>query len=126
MTVEELSRWLDDYRRAWEERDADAAALLFTEEGTYQWGPFEETLRGREAIRERWASAVAAQADVEFGYEPLAVSDDRGYARWWASFDVPVAQQRVRLEGIFEVVLDDAGSCRTFREWFNVAEEPLG
>ena len=126
MTFEHFSSWLDAYGQAWERRDADAAASLFTKEATYQWGPFEDPLRGRDAIRERWASAVAAQAEVSFGYEPLALSDDRGFARWWVSFAVPVARQRVRLEGIFEVALDEHGSCHAFREWWNAEEEPLG
>lgn len=126
MTVEALAAWLDAYRRAWEDRDPDAAALLFTEDGTYQWGPFEEPLRGRDAIRERWADAVAGQTDVSFGHEPLAVDDGRGYARWWVAFAVPTAQLRIRLEGIFEIALDEGGRCHTFREWWNAEEEPLG
>jgi hypothetical protein len=125
VTIKDLSLWLDAYGQAWEGRDPDAAASLFTDEATYQWGPFEEPLRGRDAIRERWASAVAAQADVSFGHEPLAVSEGRGFARWWVSFAVPVARQRVRLEGIFQVALDDGGSCNEFREWWNAEEEPL-
>ncbi len=125
MTIEDLSSWLDAYGQAWEGRDADAAASLFTDEATYQWGPFEEPLRGRDAIRERWASAVAAQAEISFGYEPLAVSEGRGFVRWWVSFLVPAARQRVRLEGIFQVALDDGGSCQEFREWWNAEEEPL-
>jgi hypothetical protein len=125
VTIEELSSWLDAYRQAWEGRDPDAAAMLFTEEGTYQWGPFEEPLRGRAAIRDRWASAVAAQAEVTFGHEPLAVGDGRGLARWWVSFAVPVARQRIRLEGIFQVALDEDGLCYEFREWWNAEETPL-
>lgn len=30
VTTEQVQRWLDDYRKAWETRDADAAAALFT------------------------------------------------------------------------------------------------
>lgn len=125
MTLADLSSWLDAYGRAWEERDADAAASLFTDQATYQWGPFEEPLRGREAIRERWASALDAQADVSFGHEPLALGAAAGFARWWVSFAVPVARQRVQLEGIFQVALDDDGRCTEFREWWNAEEEPL-
>ena len=125
VTIDDLSLWLDAYGQAWERRDADGAASLFTEEATYQWGPFEEPLRGRDAIRERWTSVVAAQADVSFAHESLAVNEARGFARWWASFAVPAARQRVRLEGIFEVALDDDGSCYAFREWWNAEEEPL-
>jgi SnoaL-like protein len=125
MTIEDLSTWLDAYRRAWEGRDADAAAALFTEDAAYHWGPFEEPLRGREAIRERWQSAVDAQADVSFGHEPLAIGDGSGLARWWVSFVVPAADIRVRLEGIFQVALDDEGACHDFREWWNAEEEQL-
>lgn len=125
MTTEDLAAWLDAYQRAWEGRDPDAAAALFSAEATYHWGPFEEPLRGREAIRERWASAVAGQAGISFGSEPLAVGDGRGLARWWASFTVPAARLRVRLEGIFQVTLGRDGRCVEFREWFNADEQPL-
>lgn len=99
--------------------------MLFTEGATYQWGPFEEPLRGREAIRARWTDAVGAQAEVSFGHEPLAVTEAWGLARWWVSFAVPAAGLRVRLEGIFQIALDDDGLCSEFREWWNAEEEPL-
>ncbi len=126
MTAAHLSSWLDAYGNAWETRDEDAAARLFTDQATYQWGPFEEPLRGRDAIRERWASAVAAQDDIAFSYETLAVADDQGIARWWVSFIVPAAEMRVRLEGIFVIALDADGRCYAFREWWNADEQPLG
>ena len=53
-----LTEWLDDYGRAWTERDPDAAAELFAEDALYQWGPFGRKLRGRPLIREAWAEAT--------------------------------------------------------------------
>jgi SnoaL-like protein len=126
VTIEELSFWLDAYGQAWEGRDPAAAAALFTDQSTYQWGPFEEPLQGREAIRERWVRATGAQEDVSFGYEPLAVRDELGVARWWVSYVRPAGRVRVRLEGVFAVALDADGRCREFREWWNGMEEPLG
>ncbi len=126
MTAEDLNSWLDAYGQAWETRDPDAAAALFTDEATYQWGPFEEPLRGRDEIRKRWANATGAQEKVSFGYEPLAVTEDRGIARWWVSFVRPVERRRVRLEGIFVLALDATRRCREFREWWNGEEEPVG
>jgi hypothetical protein len=121
-----MQSWLDAYGRAWEERDPDAAAALFTDEGTYHWGPFEEPLRGRDAIRRRWAEATVAQEEISFGYESLAQTEEEGIVRWWASFVVPAARTRVRLEGIFVILLDADGLCRDFREWWNSEEEPIG
>jgi hypothetical protein len=52
---------MDAYQRAYESRDADAAARLFSDDATYQWGPFG------------------------LDYDVLAVTDEIGIARWRAN-----------------------------------------
>jgi len=118
--------WLDAYKRAYEGRDAEAAARLFTPDATYRWGPFGDLLHGPDEIRERWASAVgdADETGFTFGYEILAVTPELGIARWLASADAPVERRRVLYDGIFAVALRD-GLCREFREWWNAEELPL-
>ncbi len=123
MNEADFRHWLDRYGAAWEAQDPDAAASIFTPSGTYAWGPFNEPVRGREAIREAWDYATRGQqSDIRFGYEVLAVTDGRGIARWWASMRVNATGQPVRMEGIFLVTLDKDGLCEVFREWWN--EEP--
>jgi ketosteroid isomerase-like protein len=119
-------RWMDAYKRAYEERDPDAAAKLFSGDATYQWGPFGDLLRGPQAIRDRWASAVGDQreTDFRFDYEVLAVTDELGIARWIASAAVPAERQRLLYDGVFAVALGD-NLCREFREWWNTSETPL-
>ena len=120
-----LSEWLDAYGRAWEERDADAAAQLFTEDALYRWGPFGRRLRGRVMIREAWADAVEGWENIAFGYEVLTATARGGIARWWCSGDIPSRRVRSRDEGIFRLAFDESGLCTSFEEWFNTAEEPL-
>ena len=120
-----LSEWLDAYGAAWERRDPDAAAGLFTEDAVYQWGPFGRRLRGRVMIREAWAEAVETQDNVEFGYEILTATAGGGIVRWWCSMDVPVRKMHTRDEGIFRLAFDDSGLCTSLEEWFNSEDEPL-
>lgn len=124
MNVEALSRWLDGYREAWETQNPDAAALLFCEDGTYAWGPFATPLVGRDAIRRAWEVATRGnQAEIQFGYEPLAITDEgQGVARWWASMKSVQSGDGVRMEGIFLITLAADGLCSEFREWWN--EDP--
>ena len=123
MTEIELSNWLDKYASAWEHQDADAVTSIFTEKGTYAWGPFTDPIRGREAIRAAWDHATKGQQeDIKFGYETLAVTKSRGIARWWASMTVKSTGQAVRMEGIFLITLTAEGLCSEFREWWN--EDP--
>ncbi len=113
--------WLDAYGHAWETRDPQAAADLFTEDATYQEKPFTEPLRGRPAIHEYWRQATQSQAEVSFGHEILSVVQDRGIARWWVSFTVPAQAQQVqiKLDGIFLVLMAEGNLCQDFREWWH-------
>ena len=123
MGFEMLNAWLDAYGQAWENRDPDAAAALFTEDGTYAWDPFAELLTGRPAIRRAWETATQSQSGITFGYEPLAMTEDGRYiARWWAAMESVPTGQSVRIEGIFLITLTESGQCRVFREWWN--EDP--
>jgi hypothetical protein len=124
MTREDLRSWLDDYRHAWEGRDPDAAARLFHEHATYEWGPFGRTYCGREEIRTAWRTATSRQEQVSFGAEVLAV-DDMGVAHWHVSYVVPGESLQERNDGIFLITLDDARLCTTFREWWNTETSEL-
>ncbi len=82
MTIDDLSSWLDAYGQAWETRDADAAAALFTANGTYQWEPFEEPLRGRSAIVRSWREDDPDEpGSWEARYEADLVAGDRAIAK---------------------------------------------
>ena len=126
MNESTLMSWLDAYVEAWESQNAAAAAELFTETGSYAWGPFAEPIRGREAIRRAWEVAVQQnQEDIQVGYEILAITNDgRGIARCWSSVIAVPTRTRVRTEGIFLVTLTEEKLCSEFREWWN--EDPPG
>jgi uncharacterized protein (TIGR02246 family) len=119
---ESFRAWLDDYGRAWEAQDPEASAALYREDALYFETPFDEPMRGVAAIRDYSAEAAAAQKDVKFGADVLAVSGDTGIARWRASFTRVPSGMRVELDGVFLVTFDDAGRCREFREWWHRRE----
>ncbi len=122
MDQETFKTWLDAYRRAWETRDAEAAADLFAEDATYRLSPFEEPMRGRSAIFEYWSNVTRSQEQVRFGSEILAVNEGIGVARWWASFIRIPSRTHVELDGIFVVALDKDGRAKVFREWWHRRE----
>ena len=111
---------MDAYGEAFRRQDADAAAALFTPDGTYEWGPFGEILRGPDEIRSKWIEAADA-SDATFDYEVIALDGDGGVARWMATHAYP--DKLLRYDGVFVLKLA-GGLCREFREWWNVQEEP--
>ena len=111
--------WLEAYGRAWMERNPQAAADLFAEDGSYQVTPFVEAMRGRPAIFEYWSNVARTQENIQFAYEILAVTREAGIARWWASFLIVPQGLQTRLDGIFLITLDADGRCRSLREWWH-------
>ncbi len=119
MTREAFAAWLREYGRAWETRDAKAAADLYAEDGTYQVTPFVEPMRGRAAILEYWTNVAQTEEHIRFEFEILAVTPEQGIARWRASFVRVPPGLHTKLDGIFVIALDSQGKCTVLREWWH-------
>jgi hypothetical protein len=119
MEPKTLKSWVEAYGSAWMGRDPQAAADLFTEDGTYQVTPFVEPMRGRSAIFDYWVHVTETERNIQFEHEILAVTDQTGIARWWASFLIVPQGLQTKLDGIFVITLDDDGRCKALREWWH-------
>jgi hypothetical protein len=115
--VAAFKSWLDAYGQAWENRNPEAAAALFTETGTYQVTPFLEPVRGRKVIFEYWSEVARTEQNIRFGYEILFASAKLNIARWSASFVIVPPGLQTQLDGIFLISLDEQGRCKSLREW---------
>ena len=116
-----LETWLSGYRDAWEKRDAERAARLFTEDARYQEMPFDAPKNGRAGIREYWSGVTADQRDVEFHSQTISVNGNTGVAHWSAKFKQASTGMTVELDGVFVLEFDPkSGLCSTLREWWHV------
>ena len=121
LSTAKLESWLSGYREAWEKRDAERAAQLFTENARYQEMPFDAPKSGRAGIREYWTGVTADQRDIEFKSQAIAVSGNTGVAHWSAKFKQASTGMTVELDGVFVLEFDPkTGLCSTLREWWHV------
>ena len=114
-----VDTWLAAYGAAWESRDPDAAAALFTADATYQETPFDDPFTGRDAIRDYWSTVTADQADIDFDYDVVAVSGDIGTALWSARFRSISGDVPVELNGVFVLEFASPGEVDSLREWWH-------
>jgi len=108
--------WLSRYRRAWIEKDADAASRLFTEDASYREQPFQPAFVGRAAIRDYWARVTASQTSVELRYGRSVVEGQRVAVEWWANLQT--ADGPLTLAGEFLLRFADHGECEELREYW--------
>ncbi len=120
-TIEhDYADWLARYRRAWIERDADAASRLFTEDATYREQPFQAPFVGRTAVREYWSKVTASQSNIELRYGKAIVDGRHLAVEWWANLQADGAP--LTLAGEFLLRFAETGECRELREYWVLSQ----
>ncbi|MEX0826258.1 MAG: nuclear transport factor 2 family protein [Acidimicrobiia bacterium] len=112
-----LQEWIDGYRRAWQELDADAAAALFTEDATYRANIFEEPHRGQEGVADYWTAVTAAQSEVRVRMGRPFADGDRVTVEFWTNMQVD--GDPVTLPGALLLDFAPDGRCRRLREYWH-------
>jgi hypothetical protein len=115
MDREAAAAWLARYVEAWRSYDRDAIGALFAEDARYRYHPFDEWIRGREAIVESWFDDPDEPGTYEAAYEPVAVDGDVVVATGTSTYTGEVSAV---FDNVFVMRFDAAGLCCEFTEWF--------
>ena len=113
MTVQE---WVDGYGQAWRDRDADAAAALFTEDCSYLDHPTAEPHRGSAGVRSYWANVTSTQEhpNVRMGQPIVSPDNRRAAVEFWVRMLNGGAE--VSVIGILFLRFAEDGRCEELRE----------
>ena len=110
--------WLDRYIAAWRTYDPDAIGSLFTDDATYRYRPFDEPVRGRQAIVASWLEQPDDPGTWQIECEPLAVNGDLAVARCLTTYGPPDGEPVDRYSNIWVIRLTDDGRASDFTEWW--------
>jgi len=127
MDKAEVQRWLDDYVAAWKSYDREAIAALFSEDVAYRYHPYDEPVRGREAVVAAWVGEgdldVASSRDepgtYDASYEPFAVDGDVAVAVGASTYTDPPKVY----DNCYLLRFDGDGRCAESAEFFMARPE---
>lgn len=111
-----LQDWIEGYRVAWEERDPEAAAALFTPDATYRSNIFEEPHQGQDGVRRYWSTVTGPQSEVEVRMGRPFADGSRVAVEFWTTMRYDGAE--TTLPGCLLLDFDDSGLCRRLREYY--------
>src|SRR5215510_9044761 len=113
MTVQQ---WVDAYAQAWRDRDADAAAALFTDDSLYWDHPLQEPHRGADGVHGYWRNVTSTQdrVDVRMGRPVESGDGSRAAVEFWVRMLNGGAE--VTLIGILFLRFAADGRCAELRE----------
>ena len=122
-----VDRWLADYVEAWRTYDPERIAALFGVDARYRYHPYDEWIRGREAIVSSWlgdSDADGASTPDQPGtwtaeYRTVAVDGDVAVATGSTTYSVAPGGPVDRVfDNCFVLRFDADGRCREFTEWY--------
>jgi ketosteroid isomerase-like protein len=116
----DVERWLTDYVAAWKSYDRDAIGALYAEEAECRYHPYDDPIKGREAIVESWfgvgegTPGQDAAGTYEAEYRPVAIDGDVAVVVGVSRYTDPPTIY----DNCFVIRFDDDGRCVEFTEWF--------
>jgi hypothetical protein len=112
--------WLRAYVAAWRTYDRAQIEALFSDEVEYRYHPYDEPLRGREAVVASWlGSDRDAEGTYDASYAAVAVDGDMAIATGSSTyFAEPGGAVKQIYDNCFVIRFDGEGRCRAFTEWF--------
>jgi ketosteroid isomerase-like protein len=123
----DVQTWLDRYVEAWKTYDRGEIEGLFAESVSYRYHPYDDPVRGREAVVRAWlgegSQDVASSRDesgtFDASYAPVAVDGDVAVAAGTSTYrNEPGGQVDSVYDNCFVIRFDAEGRCREFTEWF--------
>jgi uncharacterized protein (TIGR02246 family) len=122
-----VDRWLQAYVEAWKTYDPEQIAALFSEDVAYRYHPYDDPLRGRDAVVESWlgesdveaASTRDPEGTYDATYRAVAVDGDIAVATGRSTYlREPGGEVEKIFDNCFVMRFDSDGRCREFAEWF--------
>jgi ketosteroid isomerase-like protein len=123
----DVDRWLKAYVEAWKTYDREQIAALFAEDISYRYHPYDEPVRGRDAVVGSWlgedapqgASARDKPGTYEANYRAFVVDGDTAVATGTTRYSPHPGAPAARVfDNCFLLRFDASGRCRELTEWY--------
>ncbi len=118
----DVENWLESYRRAWEDKDSNAAAALFSEDVSYRSNIFEAPYRGRDGVLSYWSDVTSTQEGASVRMGRPFVDGNRVAAEFWTVMSNEGTE--ITLPGCLLLEFTVDGLCRSLREYWQVEVGP--
>ncbi|WP_375399599.1 nuclear transport factor 2 family protein [uncultured Amnibacterium sp.] len=106
--------WIHRYLVAWDSNDPDDVRAIFTPDAAYRFHPWDEPLRGVDAIIAQWTGEARDEAgDHAFTWSVIAVDGPTAVVQGRTRYDDGDVY-----DNLWVIELTDDGLARAFTEWY--------
>lgn len=122
LTAYSFRAWLEKYKSALGQKNPALIGELFSKDAQYFESPFDTPLKGISMILEYWNNAFLNQTSIIFNFDILHTFNNKGIAKWDASFIPGKNESKVWLNGVFEAYFNSDIECTHLHSWWHRKE----
>jgi uncharacterized protein (TIGR02246 family) len=111
-SLDAVTAWVANYRKAWESNDPRHIAGLFASDAAYFTEPYAKPWLGRAAIVEQWLKIKDDPGTTTFEWHPVLVTEDL------AIIEATTHYPDDTYSNLWVLRLDNLGQARQFTEWW--------
>lgn len=116
-SIDDVTRWVDLYRTAWESNLPDDIRAVFTEDAVYRSRPHDpEPATGVDAIVEGWLEEQDPPGSTTFQWHPIAVEGDVAVIQCVTGY--PAGPKAGTYDNLWVVRLSRDGRASEFTDWW--------
>ena len=115
ITREDVAAWVDRYEAAWRSPGTEALHDVFTEDASYQQGPYHQQLVGLHTIAAVWDREREGHDELfRLQTETVAVEGDTAVVLAEVHYGDPALRE---YRDLWIIQFDETGRCVAFEEW---------
>jgi uncharacterized protein (TIGR02246 family) len=118
-SLDAVTAWLDNYRKAWETNDPEDVRRLFADDAAYFTEPYASPWVGREAIVAGWLEHRDEPGTTTFTWQPVIITEELAVIE--ARTTYPEDRE---FRNLWVLRLDHTGQARQFTEWWMEVPRP--
>jgi len=119
-SLDAVTAWVQNYRRAWESNDPEHIGGLFADDAAYFTEPFAQPWLGRDEIVVQWLRRRDEPGDATFEWHPIIVTEDLAIIEATTVYREPPRTY----SNMWVLRLDNLGQARQFAEWWMKHPQP--
>ena len=111
-----VNKWIRNYSKAWLKKDANAIAVLFSEDASYHSHPFRQGTQGKKGVLDYAIGALDVEEIYEARFGRPIIEGPRAAVEYWATMKEKV--EDVTLAGCVTLKFSQRGLCKELHDYW--------
>ena len=117
MLKEKYEKWTKEFMESWKALDWKRTLETLDKNVEYYENPIDKPCQNFEEGTNLWNIVADNQKDISYEFEIISYNENTCIVNWQMTRTMTKSEIKQKIDGIFQVSIDDEGKCTFFKQW---------